>query len=164
MILTPRQNRTRLIGVAVVAAVVAISAIVVTLDRATAGLDDGVHTVQVVARDVVDRVVRLDEVVLLTGAPAREAAVADGLLDGGDDLPNDYYLRDSEEFVVVLPVARRAELTLIEWNGGFRPAPADLNAFLAGEVQPFNGRAAVFDVTIEGGWIVAMSEIYLPEP
>lgn len=157
-----QQNRTLWGGVAMIVAVTAAITVVLVLGRGSAGLDDGLHTVRLVSRDAVASAVELDEVTLLTGAPAREAAIADGRLDPEEDLPNDYYLQNSEESIVAMELATNAELTVIHCNGGCQPTPADLNAFLAGQVAPFNGPTAIFETTVDRGRIVAIHEIYLP--
>jgi hypothetical protein len=144
-----------------VAAVVAAIVVVLVASRGT-GLEDGTYTVEIVSRDAIDRVIKVDEVSLLSGEEARAAAVEDGQLAAGEDLPNDYYLRDERERVVTLPVSARASLTVMDCTAGCAAVPADLTAFLSGAVQAFNGSAAVFQATVTGGHVTALDEVYLP--
>lgn len=116
------------------------------------GLSDGTVEGQAV------QVVAFDQVELLTGDRANEAARADGLIGDDESVPNDYYIVDDDPSTIDLPVIPDGVVTLLE-PGGAIPRPGsipeaaeDPNQLYAIEV------IVVRDISL----ITATEAIYLP--
>jgi hypothetical protein len=56
---------------------------------------------------------RLDPALWLEGATANRAAVEDGVLDPGDVIPNDYYIRNPDKRLLTYRVPKDAAVTVL---------------------------------------------------
>ncbi len=116
------------------------------------GLSDG--TVEGQAVQVVD----FDEVELLTGDAANEAARADGLIGDDESVPNDYYIVDDDPSTVSLPVIPDGVVTLLE-PGGAIPRPGSITEAADDPNQLYAIEVIVVrDISL----ITATEAIYLP--
>lgn len=70
----------------------------------------------------------------LTGEEARAAVIEDGELTPGEELPNDFYLRDLDPTTVELPVASSVKVERVDATElAYRPVTAgELEALYAG--------------------------------
>lgn len=112
----------------------------------------------------------IDPAEMLSGEEAREAAVADGFIQPGEDLPNDFYIRNPDDATSAVLPAQEAEYSLLMLDSGGSPQPSDvtydkLAAVLNGDTSQVYG---VVDgelpatVTIEDGMVVKIAQVYLP--
>lgn len=108
-----------------------------------------------------------DPAEFLTGEEARAAAIEDDELSPGEELPNDFYLRDLDPTTVELPVASSIDAELIDNELTHRPVTADeLEALYAGTGEAswnygWLERLPVH-LTVEDGEIVGIVEQYVP--
>lgn len=156
-----------LLAVAALLGVLAATSLVSSADDdrppASAG-PDGTFTARAVDVFAASASVLLDEVEVLSGEEARRAAVDDGELPEGEDLPNDVYVRDvpgAERRVTVDPGAE-VQLIACELDAPCDLAEVPLADFLQGRARASSGDHAVFTVTVEGGALVSIVEVYLP--
>lgn len=111
----------------------------------------------------------LDPAELLSGEEARVAAIADGVISEGEDLPNDIYILDPDDNThVVAPAGDAVYSALLFTDGAPTETGIDyeeLAAILSGVDPDVYG---VFEgvmpatVTIAGGDIVSITQVYLP--
>lgn len=118
-----------------------------------------------------DRIV-IDLAELLTGEEARRAAVEDGLIGEGEDLPNDVYIRNTDKESYQLEVAPDAKIVVLVFDdgGSIVEEQIKLNQLEVAFTGSFNGLtiyglvAGEFPVTIEieGGVVTGFQQVYLP--
>lgn len=133
-----------------------------TSSTTPAATDERVVTARLVGIYAASASIELDEVEILTGDEARRAAVEAGDIDEGEDLPNDYWIRDESDATERLTVDPEATVTLYDCSGGCEPVAVDLGAFLRGEAQPYGGDHPIVEITVRGGMITSLAEVYLP--
>ena len=113
----------------------------------------------------------LDDVQILTGDAAHDAAVAAGIIGEDEDLPNDMFVADIAGDPVTVPVLASVVIDMI--SGGtpgttVRISYGDLLALLDGsyDATPVYGVAegepVLMTVTVESGVISALEAVYLP--
>ena len=110
-----------------------------------------------------------DEAELLTGEEAQRAAEEDGIVQPGEPVPNDYYIRNQDKTTQTLPIATDAKITARRCPLCRKGRPGDLEDFLASFMKtgqtyadPYRGAEAQYWLTIEDGTVVAIDEQYLP--
>lgn len=111
----------------------------------------------------------LDPALLLSGEEAREAAVADGVIAEGEDLPNDVYIDDPEDETFVVAPAGDATYSAVLFADG-TPTEAEvtydeLASILSGADPDVYGvveGVLPATVTIDGGVITSVTQVYLP--
>ena len=107
--------------------------------------------------------VHLDALEVLSGEAAIKAAVAAGEVEPGEGLPNDVFIDDPDDTVVWAAMSPSATVQIFDCSTAeCALAHVSFSDLAAGDVVPFNGKAAVWRVTTEGGTVVALEEIYLP--
>lgn len=125
----------------------------------TAGLADGRHPANVTAVDAARRRVTIDVVQFFTGKAAQKAAHDDGAAEA----PNDYYIRNASPRLRTLGVVSGASVTVnvlaAEETGS---AVQDVPRTLAQLGAYKQLRSAVFWITVRGGKVTAIKEMYLP--
>lgn len=117
---------------------------------------DGEHGVEIQAVDLDGRTITVDVIEFLVGDEA-DAAYAD---DGGDgEVPNDYYIRNTDTDAQALDVADDVAVTLVDM-GAQR---------LANEEATFDALPAHLDevpspywITVEAGVVVAIDQQFVP--
>jgi hypothetical protein len=124
-----------------------------------AQLADGRHPVIVKRVSVGGRTVAFDLIEWLEGDAAAKAAAEDGQ---ESPPPNDYYIRNVNPRLRILPVASGAPITLTRQTAGqgggnaAGPVPADLATVAA------SGIGHIFWATVQGAQIQALEEQYVP--
>jgi hypothetical protein len=137
--------------------------------RATGPLPDGESFVLVRGIEG-DRLI-VDPAEFLGGEEAAEAARADGFLPEGEDLPNDFYLRNLEEESLEVGLAPDARFILIGFDdgGGLVDAEVDAATFfglLTGDdttaYYGFIPTELPMHLVVEGGLVTAGMQQYVP--
>lgn len=105
--------------------------------------------------------IAIDHVQVLSGERARAAAVEDGVLEEGQDLPNDVYVRPGRT-LSNHDVAEQVTVSIYDCTSGCQLVEVSLEALRDGTVVPYGGTEAVFEVTMVAGLITALTEVYLP--
>lgn len=111
----------------------------------------------------------IDPAEMLSGEEARLAAVEDGFIGEGEDLPNDFYIRDADDHTSVVAAAPDAEYALMLFDDGtptettvsydeFVAALEGANPDVYGVVE---GVIPAM-VTIDGGTVTSIIQTYLP--
>jgi hypothetical protein len=114
----------------------------------------------------------VDQAEFLTGEEANQAAVDDGVIQPGEDLPNDFYIRNDDEstdLVATAPDATFSMLTL-DADGAINPSAMDYEDLVALMQGGYTGPDVYgvvdgtfpADVVIENGVIVQLGQVYLP--
>lgn len=113
----------------------------------------------------------LDLAEILTGEEARKAAVDAGVIEEGEDLPNDFFIDDADNKVETLTLADDAVIKVLS---AMTPETyltidaATLESIFNGSYQgePVYGigpdQAAPMDITVEGGVVTIVESVYLP--
>lgn len=104
----------------------------------------------------------VDTVEFLSGEEAVRAAVADGEIAEGDDLPNDFYVRDRVADSLVLTVGSSSTLSLVDCTQGCTTVDADLRAWLADQSGAYGGASALYAFNLAQGELAHVAEQYLP--
>jgi hypothetical protein len=121
--------------------------------------------------DAADKTITFDEAQWLTGDAADRAAVSAGAIEPGEQVPNDYFIRNPDPGVVVLPVAADAQIRGAAPVTVLLPRPPcdsctsyalGLDAFFAAYVGTNRTANARYWVTIREGRVVAIEEQYVP--
>jgi hypothetical protein len=110
-----------------------------------------------------------DEAELLTGTSAQKAAEDDGVVEPGEAVPNDYYIRNADKTTETLRIANDAKITAKRCPLCRKGRPGQLEPFLAAFTQgrqtyadPYRGKRALYWLTISNGEVVAIDEQYVP--
>jgi hypothetical protein len=112
----------------------------------------------------------IDPAALLSGEEARLAAVEDGVIESGEDLPNDVYIRNGDESTSVVMATDGADFTLLLFDGQGSPAETSVSyqelvdALMVGSPDVYGVVDGVLPamVTLEDGVITRISQVYLP--
>lgn len=113
----------------------------------------------------------IDLAEMLSGEEARVAAVEDGVIADGEDLPNDYYIDNDDEVLELLHVDEGAQFALI--SGSDTSQKLLVDAPVLAEVyegtytgEPLYGVPAgtpiAMDVTVSDGLVSKGVAVYLP--
>jgi hypothetical protein len=110
-----------------------------------------------------------DEAQFLTGTEAQKAAEQDGVVDPGEAVPNDYYIRNPDKTTETLRIASDAKITARRCELCRHGEPGELEPFLASFMKPrqtyadpYRGKYALYWLTIRNSAVVAIDEQYLP--
>ena len=110
-----------------------------------------------------------DEAAFLTGKKAQEAAEADGAVEPGEPVPNDYYIRNADKATKTYPLANDARITAKRCPLCRNGKPGEVGPFLASFMEgrqtyaaPYRGKYGLYWLTIEDGRVVAIDEQYVP--
>lgn len=110
-----------------------------------------------------------DEAEWLSGEAAQQAAEADGAIEPGDSVPNDYYVRNPNESTRRLEIAADAAVTAIRCQLCRGGKPGNLTDFLAsfskrGQTlgDDYRGAESQYWLTIEDGRVLSIDEQYRP--
>ena len=113
----------------------------------------------------------VDVAEMLTGDEAREAAVEDGLISEGEDLPNDFYIDNDDVTYELLHFSDDPTITVISGSDTSHNVEIEVEHL----VQLWNGEYAgepiygivpsvpiPMEVTVAGGVVTAAIMVYLP--
>lgn len=115
--------------------------------------------------------VTIDLAEILTGEEARKAAVDAGVIEEGEDVPNDFFIHDPDDEVEALTLADDAVIRVLS---GMTPETyltidaATLESLFNGSYsgEPVYGispdLAVPMDITVEDGFITIIESVYLP--
>ena len=116
--------------------------------------------------------IELDPAELLQGEVAVHAAIDTGVIQAGEDLPNDYLIRNDGVEREPHPLAADVQVRLLRRSGpphytsGTAPEPATLERLLeyyeGTGIDAESVRRAHFEVTVQGGQVVSIEEVYFP--
>jgi hypothetical protein len=113
----------------------------------------------------------MDIAEFMSGDEANRAAAEDGAIEEGESVENDYYVRNSDEKTVDLPIASDVSVTHIHCNGGCREGlPGTLEDLGASFADPepktltdeYRGSESQYWVSVQHGEVAAIDELYLP--
>jgi hypothetical protein len=133
-------------------------------------MEDGETFGFIYAVDVAKRTITFDVGSFVEGDRAEEIARSDGEIEKGEELDNDYYIRNRVNYARTLRLASDARLRVV----GDPPdlVDGDLDDFAAAfdddEVQPFGdgpsyrGKQGSYWVTLDDGEVVRIEEQYVP--
>ncbi len=130
-------------------------------DGAGVALTDGTHLARIVRFDPPVNVVDIELVEMLDGQAAIDAARDAGEIGAGEDLPNDFYIRDLDAAMVSIDVAG-ASVEVIDCSQLCERAEVGLADFLSGRRPAMNREFAIFEIEVAGGRVTHIAEIYLP--
>jgi hypothetical protein len=116
-------------------------------------------------------VVTIDIAEILTGEEARKAAVDAGVIEEGEDLPNDFFIDDPDDEIEVLILADDAVIRVLSATTPETYLTIDaptleslFNGSYSGE--PVYGMSpdvpAPMEITVEGGLVTIIESVYLP--
>jgi hypothetical protein len=124
--------------------------------------DERVVTARLVAVDAAGRTMTFVELEVLTGEDANDAAVEAGAISPGEDVPNDYWLREVDAGEVRLPIDPAASVAVQDCTYGCRPVAVELADFLRAVEGGGTGGSGVLELTIAGGRITRVVELFFP--
>jgi hypothetical protein len=110
-----------------------------------------------------------DQADWLSGEAAQEAAEADGAIEPGAAVPNDYYVRNHDKSTRRLEIGADAEITASRCQLCRGGKPGTLEDFLASfsrtgqtYADDYRGAESQYWLTIEDGRVLAIDEQYRP--
>lgn len=173
----PGIERWQLIaGGIVIVAVATITALVVGGNEPGGGadpgdaLEDGNHFAFITGIDTGGLIV--DQAVLFTGDAAIAAAVADGFIEPGEELPGEIYIRNPDETSLGMPVADEAVYTVYSLGSTGELVEREINhgllrtiyedPVLAAEIYGFVPDSFPVTLTVSDGLITDFKQVYLP--
>lgn len=116
-------------------------------------------------------VVTVDVAEMLTGEPAREAAVKAGVIGEDEPLPNDFFIDNPDSRVVSMEVAPDAEITVLSGESPDRVLTIDgvtLEALFNGSYEGpavygiAPGQPIAVNLTVSDGMVTFLEAVYLP--
>ena len=139
----------------------------------TSGLSDGRHFgyIRTIDTSSTPATLTIDTAEFLSGEEANRAAAEDGVIDEGESVENDYYVRNADKTTVDLPTTSDVSVTHIHCNGGCREdltgTLEDLAASFADPdpkslTDEYRGSESQYWVTVQDGEVAAIDELYLP--
>lgn len=112
---------------------------------------------------------RFDPALWLSGETASRAAVEDGVIQPGETVPNDYYIRNASKKQLAYLVPRNARITVVTNPGGgprsTRIPVSELPAILKGgnpKRRELYGRGLGYWARVAGDRVVALDQQYQP--
>lgn len=112
------------------------------------------------------RHISIDYAEMLTGQEALEAAIAAGDIGPGEDLPNDYYIRNTNPAKREFQVAGSAQITTSTWQGGMNnPITwAQFKSFFSATPpeDALHMRDSPWWIERDGPVVIRIDEQYLP--
>jgi hypothetical protein len=93
------------------------------------------------------------------GDAADAAAAEDGVIAPGQQIENDYYIRNVSDRLRVMPVAGDAATRVVDWDNCCELVPSTVDALSA---RGFDGGREAFWLTVRGGTVVGLDEQFRP--
>ena len=136
---------------------------------ASPAIADGRHQCSLVAVVAEPRQVSIQSHEFLTGDAANRAAREAGEVGPDEDAPDDYYIRKTKGDPVTLPVAAGVVVQLLPRvppnyleMTSTSVAPSDFETLLKYCASRGGDCGSPFEVTVRGGRVVEISEVYVP--
>lgn len=113
----------------------------------------------------------IDQSEMLSGEEARQAAVEDGLISEGEDLPNDFYIRNPEIVYELMHFSENPEVRVVsavDPGTTLSVTPEHLLAVYSGETIDdaiygvVAGQPIAMNLTIADGAVARADAVYLP--
>jgi hypothetical protein len=111
--------------------------------------------------------ITVDLAEMLSGEEARQAAVADRVIEEGEDLPNDFYIRSlgvTEDFALAADAV--INLQGFDADGSPTPVPVTVAEFVvayeSGFADPTWYGGDYFEIVVAGETVVEATQVYLP--
>jgi hypothetical protein len=138
-----------------------------TLPDGVETLEDGRHFGYVKSVDLTAGRLVFDLAEFLTGEAADLAAVEDGVIQEGEHVDNDYYIRNQNSRLRTLAFASVVDLKIVDWAGCCDTKDGDLAKWAASFEEPdpsgtYRGTTSPWWLTFDGGRITLIEEQYLP--
>jgi hypothetical protein len=118
--------------------------------------------------DATNKELVFDLAQFFTGDAANKAAQEDGVIGPGESVDNDYYIRNVNTKLRIVPIAPTAVIEIIQWSNccdhTLKPTLATFaQAFPGpGPTDDFHGPDSSYWLTVKNGAIVKIEEQYLP--
>jgi hypothetical protein len=93
------------------------------------------------------------------GDAADVAAAEDGVIAPGQQIENDYYIRNVSDRLRAMPVAGDAATRVVDWDNCCELVPSTVDALAA---RGFDGGREAFWLTVRGGAVVGLDEQFRP--
>lgn len=113
--------------------------------------------------------IEFDEAEWLTGEAAQQAAEKDGVIEPGQSVPNDYYIRNPDKSTRPWELAPDAKVTATRCQLCRGGKPGKLADFLASfskrgqtYADDYRGAESQYWITVEEQFVVAIDEQYRP--
>ena len=113
----------------------------------------------------------VDVAEMLSGEEARAAAVEDGVISEGEDLPNDFYIENDEHVLELLHLSDDPSILVISGNDTGQLIEIDVDMLWQLWNGDYNGEPIYgivpsvpipMDVTVANGVITSLEMVYLP--
>lgn len=113
----------------------------------------------------------VDVAEMLSGEEAREAAVEDGVISEGEDLPNDFYIENDEHVLELLPFSDDPSIVVISGNDTSQLIEIDVDMLSQLWNGDYNGEPIYgivpsvpipMEVTVADDFITSLEMVYLP--
>lgn len=138
-----------------------------------APIADGTHfaMVTVGTDDSGEVTLGVDLAEMLGGEEARQAAIEDGVIGEGEDLPNDFYIRNPENVYELMHFGDSVDVTMIsavDPGSTLQISPTELLAIYSGDKVDDTiygvvvGQPIAMNLTVFNGEVVQAEAVYLP--
>jgi hypothetical protein len=147
------------------------SALTSTTESADGVLADGRHFGYLTNANFRERLVTFDLAQWFAGEEANRAAAEDGLIEPGDNVPNDYHVRNTNTRLRRLPVASNPVVVIARTDCQPTCDPAGTFEGLAGsfaDMEPhdlysaYRGPDTQYWLTVQQGVVTKIEEQYVP--
>jgi hypothetical protein len=131
-----------------------------------AALEDGRHFGFIQSVDAGAPAMVFDLAEFLTGDAANQAAIEDGVIQPGQTIDNDYYIRNRNPRLRDLVLTPDVQIILVNWpNCCETTVNGVLSDFAASFTTPddvYHGPQSPYWLTVDGGLVTKIEEQYLP--
>jgi hypothetical protein len=107
---------------------------------------------------------------MLSGEEARQAAIEDGVIEDGEDLPNDFYIDNDDQILELLHVTEDAQFALISADDIGQKVLVDSEVladvyegtYTGDPLYTAAGAPFPMEVTVGDGVVTGAEQVYLP--
>ncbi len=130
-------------------------------------LEDGRHFGYIKSIDTKDRTMEFDLAEFLTGDAASRAAAEDRVTESGEQIDNDYYVRNANDRLRTLSLVQDVEVRIVDWPQCCDLTEGDLATLAAafrpgGKTERYHGPDSGYWLTVSSGAVSAIEEQFLP--
>ena len=137
-----------------------------SVTTSAAALEDGRHFGFILSIDASGSAMVFDLALFLTGDAANQAAIEDGVIQPGQTIDNDYYIRNNNTKLRDLALRQDVRIILVNWpNCCETTVNGVLEDFAASFTTPtdvYHGPQSPYWLTVEAGVVTKIEEQYLP--